>query len=317
MYLVALQECKLSQPLWAQGAFLDANSRAIALIFGVTAGLCSSASAEQDEPEISVTFGVLEVRQSKDTTEFIAEGEVEAQVHDGLFNTSIDLEYLEDERAFDTFEIEAAYTHPLSHDLSGVLGVRLDASDGEALVSGVLGLKYQDASGLVIEGAVLLSTSSSLRAGIARDIVISDGWTWTPFIELEFPLSSEATQERFSHDELLEIGASTEIEIDDSAIGFEIVADVLADDPSITIEMIGVSRFAFLGEARLDIGAELTFEDRSSIFNEVIEIEIGGRIVLLEEEGGFQPYVGLRYIDDISSNEDAELYGVVGMILSF
>jgi len=271
------------------------------LIFGATTGLCSPASAGDEGPEINVTFDVLEVRQSKDAAEFIAEGEVEAQVHDGMFKATIELEYLEDERTFDTFEIETTYTHPLSRDFSGVLGARLDASDDEALLSGVIGLKYQDANGLVIEGAALLSTAPLLRAGIAKDIEMSDGWTWTSFIELEIPLSSEATEERYSQDELLEIGASTEFENDDSAIGLEIAADVLADEPSITIEMIGVSRFAFLGEARLDIKAELTFEDRSSIFDEVIEVEVGGRIVLLEEEGGYQPYVGLRYINDITS----------------
>lgn len=116
-------------------------------------------------------------------------------------------EYALEHGAFETLENQLRLQMPVSDFFDAVVGVRLDAPEGETRVHGVIGLHGLTRQWFEIDADLFLSEHPAVRLEVEYEALITNRLILVPSIEFELPFTDDEAMGQGAFGPTLEVGA--------------------------------------------------------------------------------------------------------------
>ena len=190
-------------------------------IAGALAPVITAGPVIAAEPTSSVFYGVqveqLEVRK-QDGAEVLAwdfDATIGTDEIKGVIRSEAEYDFREDE--FETLEIQLRGAMPVSPFFDAIAGIRLDASEGESRADGVIGFHGLAEQWVEVDLDLFVSDDPSIRFEAEYEGLITNRITFVPSIEVELPLTNDASREFGAFGPIIEIGARLSYDVIDRA----------------------------------------------------------------------------------------------------
>jgi len=133
----------------------------------------------------------------------------------GVIRSEAEYDFREDE--FETLEIQLRGAMPVSPFFDAIAGIRLDASEGESRADGVIGFHGLAEQWVEVDLDLFVSDDPSIRFEAEYEGLITNRITFVPSIEVELPLTNDASREFGAFGPIIEIGARLSYDVIDRA----------------------------------------------------------------------------------------------------
>lgn len=190
--------------LWVVGA--------MAPTFGADAALAA-------EPVSSVFYGFqaeqFELRKQggEDVLAWDFDAIVGTDELKGVIRSEAEYDLRGDE--FETLEIQLRGAVPVSPFFDAIAGLRMDASEGDSRADGVIGFHGLAPQWFEIDLDLFVSRDPSLRFEAEYEGLITNRITLVPSIEVEVPLTNDASREFGAFGPIIEVGARLSYDVVD------------------------------------------------------------------------------------------------------
>lgn len=190
-------------------------------IAGVFAPVLTAGAAIAAEPTSSVFYGVqveqLEVRK-QGGAEVLAwdfDATIGTDEIKGVIRSEAEYDLRGDE--FETLEIQLRGAVPVSPFFDVIAGIRLDASEGASRADGVIGFHGLAQQWVEVDLDLFVSSDPSIRFEAEYEGLITNRITFVPSIEVELPLTNDASREFGAFGPIIEVGARLSYDVIDRA----------------------------------------------------------------------------------------------------
>jgi copper resistance protein B len=190
-------------------------------IAGALASVLTAAPSFAAEPTSSVFYGVqveqFEVRK-QDGAEVLAwdfDATIGTDELKGVIRSEAEYDFRGNE--FETLEIQLRGAVPVSPFFDAIAGIRLDASEGERRVDGVIGIHGLAEQWVEVDLDLFVSRDPSVRFEAEYEGLITNRITFVPSIEIEVPLTNDDTREFGAFGPIIEVGARLSYDVVDRA----------------------------------------------------------------------------------------------------
>ena len=127
-------------------------------------------------------------------------------------------EYSLDEDEFETLENQLRLATPISPFFDAVAGIRFDTPEGNDRVDGVIGIHGLAQQWIEVDADLFVSDDPSIRLEAEYEGLITQRITFTPSIEVEIPLTDDASRDFGDFAPIFEIGARLSYDLIDRAV---------------------------------------------------------------------------------------------------
>jgi copper resistance protein B len=197
----------MKRSLWLVGVFTPTFT------FGV---------ANAAEPESSVFYG-FQAEQAE--VRFTDGTEVLAWDYDAIIGTDelkfvwrSEAEYDLPDDEFETLENQFRLSVPISSFFDAIAGVRLDTPEGNDRVDGVIGIHGLAQQWVEVDADLFISDDPSIRFEAEYEGLINQRITVTTSIEVEIPLTDDASRDFGNFSPIIEVGARLSYDLIDRAV---------------------------------------------------------------------------------------------------
>ncbi|MGB0411333.1 MAG: copper resistance protein B [Pikeienuella sp.] len=191
------------------------------LIAGAFTPVLTAGVALAAEPASSVFFGAqveqFEVRKQngEDVLAWDFDATIGTDELKGVIRSEAEYDLRGDE--FETLEIQLRGAVPVSPFFDAIAGIRLDASDGARRADGVIGIHGLAQQWVEVDLDLFVSRDPSMRFEAEYEGLITNRITLVPSIEVELPLTNDASREFGAFGPIIEVGARLGYDLIDRA----------------------------------------------------------------------------------------------------
>lgn len=188
---------------------------------GLIALLISGAAANAAEPVSSLFYGFqaeqLEIRKQGGSEVLAWDFDAIAGTDElkGVIRSEGEYDFQEDE--FETFEVQLRGAIPVTPFFDAIAGLRLDASEGNSRADGVIGFHGLAEQWVEVDLDLFVSDDPSFRFEAEYEGLITNRITLVPSIEVELPLTNDASRDFGAFGPILEVGARLSYDVVDRA----------------------------------------------------------------------------------------------------